>query len=137
MLAYMTIFIRVLKRGGRFLCLELSHVEVPILKELWVSVPLLRTKAVSESCICSKRKTKIVAINNFMSVLSQFVLVSLASHPLVLRKVLYYYLDCAKLYRNCLVVCCLSLHLKFSGSVKIFSKDYHALMNYWQAWNCH
>lgn len=31
---------RVLKRGGRFLCLELSHVELPIFKQLWVTLYL-------------------------------------------------------------------------------------------------
>ena len=43
MIAFMTAFFRVLKRGGRFLCLELSHVEVPIFKELWVFSPWFST----------------------------------------------------------------------------------------------
>lgn len=51
MLASMTLLIRVLKRGGRFLCLELSHVEAPIFKELWVSDEQLRTQFVYDK-IC-------------------------------------------------------------------------------------
>ena len=35
---------RVLRRGGRFLCLELSHVEAPIFKELYVTSTLLLGK---------------------------------------------------------------------------------------------
>lgn len=34
MFAFHDLVNRVLKRGGRFLCLELSHVEVPVFKDL-------------------------------------------------------------------------------------------------------
>ena len=34
LLSHQLICFRVLKRGGRFLCLELSHVDVPVFKEM-------------------------------------------------------------------------------------------------------
>lgn len=38
---YIFFFIRILKKGGRFLCLELSHVEAPVFKQLLVFFELV------------------------------------------------------------------------------------------------
>ncbi|KAL3537212.1 hypothetical protein ACH5RR_000578 [Cinchona calisaya] len=45
---------RVLKRGGRFLCLELSHVEVPIFKELYDLYSFSVIPAVGELVACDR-----------------------------------------------------------------------------------